>query len=341
MKNFFIGLLLIVSSLASANNLPTKLDGLSFPLPSSEATAKQKEEIYKNLYSAIQQVAYGSVLLPKSLNVYAIKTYENAFYFPFAGTIVTPYQLVVEGASKHPKFTRGVDLHEYAHSIFEANLPVMVRNNEEFSNVVESFSKIKGSFKKEAITMLGFMVASELAVKTPNEERMSTEYANAEMKFGEAAQMNEEIISYYIELGSFLSPLNEFFADVFAVAITNDSEVVKKAIEFTAHANAKQNDRSFSLRPGKRKLTFSPHDFYSLSRYHIYRNYLSNPEVRLKGPRWIMTKTIESVRCALDSQIAREEEFNAGYAKAKNEEQYTVETFNRFLNECIDYEFQK
>lgn len=343
MKSLFIGLLLIVSSLASANNLPTKLEGVAFPLPASEATPKQKEEIYKNLYAAIEKVAYGNVLLPETLSLYTVKSYNNAYYFPFASAIVTPYQLIIEGASKHPKFTRGVELHEFAHSIFEANILTILKNNDEYLKVAKDYLAVRPLFKQEALEMLGFMVANELAVETPDEERMSKEYSNAEAKFNEAAQVDGEAVENFMELSQGLSPLNEFFSDVFAVAITNDPEVIRKAIEYTAHADAKQTDRSFSIRPGKRdiKFTFSPHNFYSLSRYYIYRNYLSNPEVRLKGPRWIMTRLVDSTRCAVDSQKKREKEFSEGYEKAKNEEQYLLETYNRFLNDCIDTAFKK
>lgn len=343
MKSLFIGLLLIVSSLASANNLPTKLEGLAFPLPAFEATPKQKEEIYRNLYSAIEQVAYGKVLLPETLSLYTVKNYDNAYYFPYASAIVTPYQLIIAGASKHPKFTRGVELHEFAHSIFEANLLTIVKDSEELIKVVKDYFEVKHLFKEEALEMLGFMVAKDLTVKTPDEERMSKEYSNAEEKFNQAAGVEGEAVEKFMELTQGLSPLNEFFSDVFAVAITKDPEVIRKAIEYTAHADAKQTDRSFSIRPGKRdiKFNFSPHNFYSLSRYYIYRNYLSNPEVRLKGPRWIMTRLIDSTRCAVDSQKTREKELNEGYEKAKDEGQYLIETYNRFLNDCIDTAFTK
>lgn len=343
MKNLFIGLLLIVSSLASANNLPTKLEGVAFPLPAYEASPKQKEEIYQNLYKAIEKVAYGNVLLPETLSLYTVKSYNNAYYFPYASAIVTPYQLNIEGASKHPKFTRGVDLHEFAHSIFEANILTILKDNDQLVKVAKDYLEVKHLFKEEALEMLGFMVANELAVKTPDEERMSTEYANAEAKFNQAGQEQGEAVENFMDLSQGLSPLNEFFADVFAVVITNDPEVIRKAIEYTAHADAKQTDRSFSIRPGKRNVTFefSPHNFYTLSRYYIYRNYLSNPEIRLKGPRWIMTRVVDSARCAVDSQTKREKELNEGYDKAKDEGQYLLETYNRFLNDCIDTAFKK
>lgn len=343
MKNLFIGLLLIVSSLASANNLPTKLEGVAFPLPAYEASPKQKEEIYQNLYKAIEKVAYGNVLLPDTLSLYTVKSYNNAYYFPYAGAIVTPYQLIIEGASKHPKFTRGVELHEFAHSIFEANILTILKDNAEFLKIAKDYLEVRSLFKQEALEMLGFMVANDLAVETPDEERMSTEYANAEAKFNQAGQEQGEVLENYMSLAEGLSPLNEFFSDVFAVVITNDPEVIRKAIEYTAHADAKQTDRSFSIRPGKRdtKFVFSPHNFYSLSRYYIYRNYLSNAEVRLKGPRWIMTRVVDSARCAVDSQKKREKELNEGYEKTKNEEQYLIETYNRFLNDCIDTAFKK
>lgn len=342
MKNLFIGLMLIASSQVGANTLPTKIQAYAFPAAQFEATPKQKEEIYTNLSTAINSVANGSILLPESLNLYTVKSYGNAFYLGLAEGIATPYQLIIEGASKHPKFTRGVELHEFAHSIFEVNLPVILRNNKKDLKIANSYLKSKKHYKNEAVVMLGYMVAADLTAGTADESTFAELYSISESNFEAAASSKETVLNNYIAFSETLTPLNEFFADVFAVAITKDPEVIKKAIQYTAHAGVDQSNRSFSIRPGKRVYNFSPHDFYSLSRYYIYKYYLSEPEIRKKGVSWIMTKTLESVRCAVDSNEALEKDIQAKLETfSGNEERYILERFNLNFNHCIDVEFQK
>lgn len=343
MKLLVLGLFIILSSAVSANNLPTKIYSVNFPIPEFEATQKQKEEIYKNISSAIGLVANGSVFLPKSVSLYTVKNYENAFYDSYSEGIVTPYQLNVEGVSKHPKFTRGIELHEFGHSIFEANLLSIVRNNEKMFKIVNEYFKVKGQFKKEALVTVGYMVAEELAIGTEYENAIVLAHRAAENNFRDVVSSStEKIVDTYVFSTQAFGPYHEFFADVFAVIVTQDPDVIRKAIQFTAHSGDNQSNRSFNLRPGKRVFKFSPHDFFSLSRYHIYKYYLSNPEVRKKGVRWITSKTLESIRCAydlhekLEVQVEKELETFKG-----NEERYLIERFNALLNNCIDIEFNK
>ncbi len=344
MKFLCSSLLVLISLQANAANQPTKINVLNFPVKDFEATQKQKEEIYKNLGSAISQVSNGYVAMPEYVNLTMTKTYSNAFYSTLGQIIVTPYQLNIKGLTKHPKYTRGVELHEFGHAVFESNYPIIFKNNKNALSLFSTYVKEKKSFEAIALNYFPLMVADELSIGTAVTPEFLERYMKADEAMGNLMRSDEgQIINMITMIGQSYVAVNEFFADVFAVVLTKDPDTINSALQFSAHTDVKVSDRSFRLRLGKRDLNVEAHNLYGLSRYYIYKYYLSNPIVKKMGSSWILNRTLESIRCGQEEtgkqtgNILRE----AGKVPAANQARFAMEKLNDILNRCIDQEFSK
>lgn len=343
MKYFILSLMVLASIQVKAHNRPSRIEVVNFPLRSAEAIDQQKAAIFNNLNSAIQQVANGPIELPPTVYVYMLKTYSNAFYYAMGDTLITPFQINFEGQTKHPKFTRAVDLHEFGHAIFEANLPTFLRNKKEQLEIIKAYMRRKPVFVKGISNYYGFKTAAELAQNTPDAESISLIFNKVSSDLDALVSSDENLLRNYDRITYDHTALNEFFADVFAVVLSRDPDVIRNALQFSSHVTGDQSARSFRVLAGRRRPTAAPHDLYSLSRYYIYKYYLSHPEVRRKGSAWIMRRTLESVRCAFEDINRLEATISSEVdsIRVENEERWVFEKYNNSLNDCIDQEFNK
>jgi hypothetical protein len=339
----FAFFLLFLSLAASAKNYPTKLHVLKLPSVNAEASGNQKREVLENLNKAIRQVSNGEIELPENLDLYIPSFYSNAFFFGLADLLVTPFQIRFSGQSKHPKFTRGVELHEFGHSVFLANLPKLLVNRNPEYHAVNLYLQHRNKLAGEARKYLGFMVSVEHAANAQDKQELESYYKYHETKFKILFGNNLEIFQQGSKVISDFGAFNEFFADVFAVVLTRDPDVIRDALQFSSHVAGNQSDRSFRLRRSKRALQVTLHNLYSLSRHYIYKYYLSDPQLIRKGASWNIKRTLNSIRCSYENldRVIDAIEKDIKYYNIKNVNQFVIERLNANLNSCIDTEFSK
>lgn len=339
MKMVYFSFLFLACFQINANTHPTIINIAGLPYKQAEATLQQKEEIFRNLDTAIRSISNGAIILPKMITVYALKQHDNAFFYPRGNALVTPYQLNINGLKKHPKFTRGTELHEFGHSIFEENFPSIIRKNiKKDLDVYLAYLRNKHIYEREAAIFMGHKISLLFAQGTKDEPFAKVGLERAEANLDKVMDSEASNIEKGENVARGYLAYSEFFADVFAVVLTRDPDVVKDAIHFSTHT---ATDRSFHLRQSKRTLTTNAHNFLSLSRQYIYKYYLSHPEVRKKGNIWILKRTLESIRCVYEFRDDFQRNFYLDYGDVSKFERLYVEKSNENLNRCIDQEFNK
>jgi hypothetical protein len=343
MIRVFILFLISLSATVSAKNHPTKLHVLKLPSQNAEASVNQKREVLENLNKAIRQVSYGELELPENLGLYIPSFYSNAFFMGLADLLVTPYKISFSGQSKHPKFTRGVELHEFGHSVFLENLPQLLVNRKSEYHAVNLYILNKNKLAAAAKEYLGFQVSIEHAVNAQDKLELENYYKYHAKAFDSIYFRNIQLFQQGEEVLKNFGAFNEFFADVFAVVLTRDPDVLRDALQFSSHVAGDQSDRSFSLRRSKRALNISMHNVYTLSRHYIYKYYLSDPQLIRKGASWNIKRTLNSIRCSHENfdRLVEDIEKDIKYYNIKNVNQFILERLNDNLNSCIDMEFSK
>lgn len=355
----FLILSLILSSQALfAANAPTKINLI--PLESQFITIETKDQavVLNNVNKSIKEISGGILDLPASISIIVPQNYDSPFFDPLALTLVAPYQMVINGRSKNPVFTRGVELHEFGHAIFNENLEYILAKHPELKNQWVAAKKVINKISADKSKLLKKDLVLELLQRKIAKEKPAADSAifaevqkfelslNPELdKLNRVLSTNEAILNDIIQIIQSLTPYNEFFADVVSIAITQNPQSVADALHFSNDKDIPYEDRSFERRASRRPQDGSPHNFYSLSRNYIYKYYLSNPIYKAKGKAFLIRKTLDAVVCGINTQneLVQKLTLQAEALVAKNPrfnvERFFVEKLNDGLNSCMDQVF--
>ena len=356
---FLILAVLLSTEVLWAANAPTKIN--LYALDSKFITVNNKDQavVLSNLNKAMKQMSGGVLDLPVSIGLIIPQTYDSPFFDPMALTLVAPYQMVIDGRSKNPVFTRGVELHEFGHAIFNENMELVLKKQPALLKRWNSAKKIISKTAVNRAKILKRDLLSEMLSKKAEAikaqpsspimielDELSLTLQDEESKLMSVYSDNQMIIQELGELFQALTPYNEFFADVVSVVITEDPQSVANALHFSNHKSIPYEDRSFERRRSKRPVDGTPHNFYSLSRNYIYKYYLSNPIYKAKGKAWLIRKGLDSVTCGINNQEKLVEKLTveAEEILKKNPrfdvQKFAIEKMNAGLDLCIDQIFQ-
>jgi hypothetical protein len=358
MKFLILSAIALSTQVLWAANAPTKIN--LYTLDSKFITVNNKDQavVLNNLNKALKQMSGGALDLPASIGLIIPQTYDSPFFDPMALTLVAPYQMVIDGRSKNPVFTRGVELHEFGHAIFNENMEFVLKKN---PALLKRWTNAKKIIKKTASDkakllkkdLLSEMLAKKIeATKAKPSSPIMVEFEelqltlqDEEAKLMSTYYSNQQILEEMGELFQALTPYNEFFADIVSVVITEDPQSVANALHFSNY-KIPYEDRSFERRRSKRPQDGTPHNFYSLSRNYIYKYYLSNPIYKAKGKAWLIRKGLESVACGINNQEKLVEKLTVQAEELLkknpkfNVERFAIEKMNDGLDVCIDQVFQ-
>lgn len=359
MKFFILGAIALASQVVWAANAPTKLNLQTIDSKFITVNNKDQAVVLKNLEVALKQISGGSLDLPATIGLVIPQTFDSPFFDPMALTLVAPYQMVIDGKSKHPIFTRAVELHEFGHAIFNENMELILKQD---PALLKRWTNVKKMIVKTAPAKLQLLkrdvLAEMLAKKIEATKASGTSEIMAEFETVKSSLMNEEekLMSVYVdnqdklqemgELFQALTPFNEFFADVVSVVVTEDPQSIADALHFSNVTMINYQDRSFSRRRSRRPQDGEAHNFYSLSRHYIYKYYLSHPSYKAKGKAWLIRKTLDSVSCGIHSQeaVVSQLEKQVQDLMRKNPKfdvkRFVVEKMNDALDTCIDKNFK-
>lgn len=357
MKFLILAVLLSTQALWAAN-APTKIN--LYALDSKFITVNNKDQavVLSNLNKAMKQMSGGVLDLPASIGLIIPQTYDSPFFDPLALTLVAPYQMVIDGRSKNPVFTRGVELHEFGHAIFNENMELVLKKQPALLKRWKNAKKIIGKISNDRAKILKRDLLTEMLAKKAEAtkaqssspivielEELKLTLQDEENKMMSVFSDNQMIIEELGELLQALTPYNEFFADVVSVVITENAQSVSSALHFSNY-DIPYEDRSFERRRSKRPVDGTPHNFYSLSRNYIYKYYLSNPIYKAKGKAWLIRKGLDSVTCGINNQEKLVEKLTveAEEILKKNPrfdvQKFAIEKMNAGLDLCIDQVFQ-
>ncbi|GEM_PF-5231519 len=358
MKFLLLCILALGTEAVLAANAPTKINLI--PLESQFITVNSKDQavVIKNINNALKQMSGGILDLPASIGLIVPQTYDSPFFDPMALTLVAPFHMVIDGKSKNPVFTRGVELHEFGHAIFNENMELILKKDPSLLKRWTSAKKIITKtyvnktklLKKQMLTELLQRKIEETKASATSPISRSLDDLELTLQDEEALlmstyQSNEATLNAMGELFEALTPYNEFFADVVAVVIMEDPQTVANALHFSNFNEISYSDRSFRRRASRRKLSLEAHDFYSLSRDYIYKYYLSNPVYKSKGKAWLIRKSMDAVSCGIHSQndlikkISADLEVIVKKNPKFNQERYVLEKMNDGLDVCMDKAF--
>ncbi len=360
MKLILLSAITLIAQTALAANAPTKL--LLQPLESKFITVNNRDEavVLKNLDSALKQISGGALQLPATIGLVIPQTYDSPFFDPMAVTLVAPYQMVIEGRSKHPNFTRAVELHEFGHAIFNENLPLIFKPSPAILSVVKDAQKLLKKTASSKMKLLKRDLVSELLARKIEETNadasspMMQEYEalinNPALLAEEEKLMtiytnSEDTLSAFVQIVQGTTAYNEFFADVVSVVITENPQSVANALHFSNMKGINYTDRNFRLRRSKKERAEDAHNFYSLSRNFIYKYYLSSPVYKKKGKAWLINKALLAVSCGINTQGATIEKLQAEADvlvkknPRMNLDAFVIERMNDALNDCVEKTF--
>lgn len=340
---------------ALAANSPTRFVMLNALGKTQLYSSSDQAAVQSNLQKVASSLSGGRLQLPVELPVIVPRTFGNAFYDPMSVMLVSPFQININGATKHPNFSRVIEMHEFGHAIFDENMETVFKFDPMKIRILREFNKLRlaGRQYLRPSAQAGMEIKMLLPViearKLPDSHPLSQDalaaidiYKTTTAKFMELANRNPQIMKDAEQVLTSYVAVNEFFADVVAVAYTQDPHSLLRAI---SHAGVKINfsDRSFDSRPSQRALDTKVHNFYSLSRDYIYKYYLSDPVVRSKGKSWIVMKTLESISCALKNEKKLNEDLKAEFRRASPRvtwARFEMEGKNDALNDCVQATFE-
>ena len=359
MKFLILTLVVFTTQMAFAANKATKVNLLTLDSKFITVNVKDQAVVLKNLDNALKQMSGGALDLPASIGLIIPQTYDSPFFDPMALTLVAPYQMVINGKSKNPVFTRGVELHEFGHAIFNENMELVLKKSPALLKRWTAAKKIIAKTANDKAKLLKKDLLSEMlvkkidATKAPATSPIMAEFEalqltlqDEEHKLMSVYSDNQQVLEEMGELFQVLTPYNEFFADVVSVVITEDAQSVANALHFSNYKDIPYEDRSFERRRSKRPQDGTPHNFYSLSRNYIYKYYLSNPLYKSKGKAWLIRKGLESVACGINTQneLVAKLEVEAEAILKKNPkfdvQKFAIEKMNDGLDRCIDQVYQ-
>ncbi len=356
-KTLLLSAVALFSHALLAANTPTKLVLLA-PLGKAQLyTAQEQAAVFQNLKNVSAVVSGSSLKVPVELALLVPHNYDNAFFDPMSAMMISPYQIKINGSTKHPNFSRVIEMHEYGHALFDENFEYILGNNRDLIRAFAAFRTVRSKIKSSMRLVRQGMIETELIgelLKTTNGDETSLPYKDAmsivSMTQNENARIeslvsnDESVLKFGMQLYSIVTAYNEFFADVLAVIISQNPNAIAEAITLTKN-NIDFSDRGFRVRISQRAHSPEVHNFYTLSREFIYKHYLSDPVIRAKGKSWILVKTLQSISCALDNEAQVEAILKDAFNKLPSSRRTTWPMFelegkNQSFNNCIEAAFE-
>lgn len=355
-KTFIFGTLVALSLTASAANRPTKFVMLNSMGKIQLYSSSDKAVVSQNLQRVSSTLSGGALNLPTELPVLVPKQFGNAFFDPMSFMLFSPYQININGATKHPNSSRVIEMHEYGHSIFDENIDRIFKHDASKLRILRDFRTLRelGRPNLRPMSQADFELQMLMPViearKLPDDHpvtqdaiAIATRMKEEEAKFMEIAQNEIPMIQAAQEILMSVVPFNEFFADVVAVTYTRDPQALLRAIRHTKNEGMNFSDRSFKLPRSKRALDTAVHNFYSLSRDYIYKYFLSDAGIRANGNTWIVLKTLDSINCAVKQEAAVDQLLKDEFRRQTTRvtwERFELEGKNKAFNKCIETTFE-
>ncbi|MBS1960569.1 MAG: hypothetical protein JST04_00020 [Bdellovibrionales bacterium] len=281
----------------------------------------KKVNVGAKVVLGIQQMLGRALPYPSSIHYRMVDKFDNAFFDPSDVSLNVPYQLVLDNYSKNPVYSPAVWAHEYGHSVLDAVL-------------------------RSAAPQWRAIIKRKLADDT-----------------GTPAQVLDLLISSY----------HEFFADVIAVLYTQKPDAVARGLYMTGFMTNPEgspsvcpNKSSEKCRPRNR--TSDPrviatsrdfadrhnqlgtwrgvdpsddHDLLAPARFHIWKYYLSNPQIKHEEGKLAAT-TVDAIMADVNARIKRVMNLPGGINRANlQREMGDVQRINREFIDQIDATFKK
>lgn len=281
----------------------------------------QKIAVGAKVVSGIQQMLGRDLAAPSSLIFRMVDRYDNAFFDPREISLNVPYQLVLGSYSKAPVYSIAIWAHEFGHAILDQVL-------------------------RDAAPKWRAFIKRRLAPSA-----------------GPSADVLEAMIS----------PYHEFFADVIAVLYTGKGDSVARGLHMTGfvanpegspsecanRSNEKCRPRNSSadvrglstnrdfldrknqlgtwrgVKPG------DDHNLLAPARYHIWKYYLSNAEIKYQKGR-MAAAAVDAIMSDLNGRLKRISSMPEGFTPANiNREMADVQRINKEFIDVIDATYKK
>jgi hypothetical protein len=259
----------------------------------------------------IRDMLSSEIKVPKSMPFRIADSFGNAFFNPEDLSLNIPFQLILGKHAKHPVHTIPVWAHEYGHAILNANL----------RDVASAWTDI------------------------------------VRKKADESAGRPEQIIDFLV------APYHEFFADVVAVLYTEEGDSVARSLTIVGFvenpegtpAQCPNSDKKCRPREGSRDTRdhfrnrdfteranelhrWKPvqaediHNILAPARYHAWKYYLSNPNMRRDKAK-IAAVVIDAIIADVNDRIARMSDSEGGITASRMEKEFgdVVRTNEEFI----------
>ncbi|MCT4643072.1 MAG: hypothetical protein N4A33_12345 [Bacteriovoracaceae bacterium] len=301
-----------------------------------------------NVVNEVHSLLGSKIRKPDKLILNVMNDYENAYV---AGPLINvPTTLLVQGLTKHPRYTKTVWVHEYGHAILDENLKTKVRGWKTLHLYLEKYihASIKSARAEDKIIKLQDIM-DELENQGHAKEALKIKN-KLDKVVKESDFLDERVYKLEAELlkreklNIMAMPYHELFADVLAVVYDKDGAAVSKALSRTKFMNHHHQEyrtsvrhRDFTDRNNRiDRFKGSVHDihgYFAPVRYHLWTNYLRRPSYLRES-----SKTLKKVLDAIVSEINYLLQFSDRY---EDFFEFDIKKINERLIKEIDKQFSQ